>query len=282
MSHLLPETMIAPSLPPNFRILTVTETQQLTPHFKRIQFRGEDLGRYDSLEALHVRLFLPPTDLAEPVWPMLDAEGLIQQPPPELRPVVRKYTIRQIDVASGTLSIDFVLHDEAGPGSAFAAGARPGDRIGMAGPGGRGFRAAARYVFLCDETGLPAVARMLENLPQDSQGVAVIEVEDRAEEQALACPAGIEIRWIHRAGRLQDRPSPLQEAFDLLQWEEDGADTYLWVACEHECFRHVRAAARERLRVDRDHHLIVSYWRAGLSEEQHVAEKKKARDAGGL
>ncbi len=149
----------------------------------------------------------------------------------------------------------------------------------MAGPGGRGLQQAERYVFLCDETGLPALARMLENMPQDSQGIAMVEVQDGAEEQVLSRPEGIEIRWIHRSARLPGSPPPLQEAFDRLSWDAEDPATYLWAACENESFRHIRGAARERLREGQDQHLIVSYWRDGFSDEQHVAAKKAARTA---
>jgi NADPH-dependent ferric siderophore reductase len=269
----------APSLPPDFRVLTVTATEQLSPHMKRIHFSGESVARYASLEALHVRLFFPPAELAEPVWPMLGTDGLLQLPAPEQRPAIRKYTIRQIDVAAGTLAIDFVLHDDAGPGSAFAARARAGDRIGMAGPGGRGLKSAERYVFICDETGLPAVARMLEALPDNAQGLALIEVADRNEELPLAAPAGVLIRWLHRDARRPGGPSLLLEEFDDLAWDADEPGVYLWSATEHDVFRHIRSAARERLRVDHDQHLVVSYWRDGVSEDQHAAEKKAAARA---
>lgn len=268
-----------PSLLPDFRVLTVTSTETLTPHMRRIRFRGEDLARFDSLEALHVRLFIPPAGLAEPVWPMLGEDGLISQPPPEQRPAVRKYTIREIDVATGTLAIDFVLHGDAGPGSAFAERARAGDRVGMAGPGGRGLRAAERYLFLADETGLPAVARMLANLPGDAQGLALIEVADAQEEQALEAPAGVTIRWLHRDRADAGAAPQLLAAFDALYWEQDSPALYVWAAMEHESFRQLRAVARQRLRPVLDQHLIVSYWRNGLSEEQHALEKKAAARA---
>jgi len=269
----------APSLPPDFRVLSVTAAEQITPHMKRIRFRGEDIARYASLEALHVRLFFPPEGLVEPIWPMLGADGLLQPPPPEQRPAIRKYTIREIDPAAGTLAIDFVLHDDAGPGSAFAARAAAGDRIGMAGPGGRGLKTAERYIFLCDETGLPAVSRMLENLPPQAVGLAFVEVGGAAEEQQLVAPEGVTIRWLHRDGLRTGAASPLVAAFDALVWEVEGPETYLWSATENEAFRHIRAAARQRLRAGRDQHLVVSYWRAGLSEEQHAAEKKAAARA---
>lgn len=265
-----------PMLPPDFRVLSVTGVEPLTPHMRRIRFRGEDLARYDSLEALHVRLFIPPAGLAEPVWPMIGADGLLQAPPPEQRLAVRKYTIREIDVAAGTLAIDFVLHDDAGPGSAFAARVQLGDRIGMAGPGGRGLKQAQRYLFLADETGLPALARMLEHLPAEASGLALVEIADAAERQSLTMPEGFSLRWLHRDGAAPGSTNLLTDALATLDWPAGEGSLYLWAACEHNAFREIRAAARRYLRPEIDAHLVVSYWRAGVSEEQHAAEKKAA------
>lgn len=268
-----------PMLPPDFRVLTVTGVEQLTPHMRRICFRGEDLARYDSLEALHVRLFIPPAGFSEPVWPMIGADGLLQAPPPEQRPAIRKYTIREIDVAAGALAIDFVLHDDAGPGSAFAARVQVGDRIGMAGPGGRGLKQAERYLFIADETGLPALARMLANLPRQATGLALIEIADTNERQPLSLPEGFDVRWLHRDGAAPGSTSLLTDALATLDWPAGEGSLYLWAAAEHAAFREIRAVARRYLRPGIDDHLVVSYWRAGLAEEQHAAEKKQAAKA---
>lgn len=265
------------ALLPDFRILTVTEARDLTPHMRRVYFRGDNLARYDTLETLHVRLFIPPAGLGEPQWPMLGPDGLVRHPPIEARPFVRKYTIREIDVSAGTLAIDFVMHDDAGPGSAFARHARPGALIGMAGPGGRGLAIADSYVFLCDETGLPAVARMLENLPAGAQGTAIIEVADRREEQALTAPPGVSLRWLHRNGAEAGTTTLLQDAFDALPLPGGDRTLYLWCASEHASFKHLRANARRRVNPDRHRHLVVSYWRRGESEDQHAREKAASR-----
>jgi NADPH-dependent ferric siderophore reductase len=263
-----------PALPADFRVLTVTGVETITPHMRRIRFRGENLARFDALEALHVRLFIPPEGLAEPIWPMIGEDGLLMQAPAETRPVVRKYTIREIDAGAGTLAIDFVLHDDAGPGSAFALRAQAGDRIGMAGPGGRGLKPAERHVFLADETGLPAVARMLENLPAEAVGQVFLEVADAAEEQPLRHPEGIAVTWLHRKGAAPGSLPLLQQAFAALEWPAEGPPTYLWAAAEHAAFKTIRAASRSKLRPERDQNLVVSYWRNGASEDQHVAAKK--------
>ncbi len=263
-----------PALPADFRVLTVTGVETITPHMRRIRLRGENLARFDQIEALHVRLFIPPADLAEPAWPMVGEDGLLVLPPPEARPSIRKYTIREIDAAAGTIALDFVLHDDAGPGSAFAARAKAGDRVGMAGPGGRGLKLAERYVFLADETGLPAVARMLENLPAEAVGQAFIEIADTGEEQDLRVPAGIAVTWLHRGDAAPGSRPLLQDTFAALDWPAEGPGVYLWAAAEHGAFRDIRAAAKSKLRPERDQHLIVSYWRQGVAEEQHTATKR--------
>lgn len=263
-----------PALPPEFRILTVTGVERITPHMARIRFKGENLARYDQLDALHVRLFIPPVGVAEPSWPMVGEDGLLLPSPAETRPLVRKYTIREIDVALGTLALDFVLHEDAGPGSAFAFRAQAGDRIGMAGPGGRGLKPAERYVFLTDETGLPAVARMLEHLPAEAVGQVFIEVADAGEEQPLRHPAGMTLTWLHRGSAAPGSVTLLQDAFATVDWPADGPSSYLWAAAEHATFKAIRAASRSKLRPERDQNLVVSYWRAGASDEEHVAAKK--------
>lgn len=262
------------ALPAEFRVLTVAGVETITPHMRRIRFRGENLARFDRIDALHVRLFIPPVGLAEPAWPMIGEDGLLALPPPEARPAIRKYTIREIDAASGTIAFDFVLHEDAGPGSAFAARATAGDRIGVVGPGGRGLKPAEHYVFLADETGLPAVARMLENLPTDAVGQAFIEIADAGEEQDLRAPAGIAVTWLHRGDVAPGSRPLLQETFAALDWPAEGPSVYLWVAAEHCAFRGIRAAAKGKLRPERDQNLIVSYWRRGLAEEEHTATKR--------
>ena len=51
-------------------------------------------------------------------------------------PVVRTYTPRRYDPATKTLEIQFLLHG-TGPASEWAQRAKPGDKLAVAGPGGR-------------------------------------------------------------------------------------------------------------------------------------------------
>ena len=56
------------------------------------------------------------------------------------------------------------------------------------------------YLFIGDETALPAIGRRLEELPAGSHAVVIAEVEDAAEEQSFTSKAKLRIHWVHRHG----------------------------------------------------------------------------------
>ncbi|WP_247886510.1 siderophore-interacting protein, partial [Azospirillum brasilense] len=184
-------------------------------------------------------------------------------PAPERRPAVRYYTLRRVDADAGELDIDVVLHEDdrhsgEAPGADFARRARPGDLCGMSGPYGLGVSPASWYLLAGDETALPAIARILEELPDDARGTALIEVEDATDELPLRSPAGIAVRWLHRHSA--PVASPLVEAVRALTLPADSATLFAWVACEFDDL----ARLREHLRgcgIDRDRMLAVAYWR---------------------
>jgi NADPH-dependent ferric siderophore reductase len=252
--------------PPNFRLMRVVETRRITPHMQRVRFAGENLLRYSGMGNLHCKLLIPPAGL-EPQWPTLDAGGSFRWPAGPGKPSVRKYTIRAIDVERGTLDIDLVVHGDEGPGSAWALTARPGDAIGMVGPGGRGVAAADWHLLAGDETALPAIARVLESLPPLSRGVALIEVADGAEEQDLAVPEGFELRWLHRNGAAPGTTTLLADAVRSVPVPADAGTVFVWAGCEFAAFKTIRAYVRKELKLAKEQHLVTSYWRRGVSED---------------
>lgn len=90
---------------------------------------------------------------------------------------IRTYTIRRIHAQQGWFEVDFVLHEDAGPGSRWAAQATKGQQIGLSGPGGRTASPAGWMLLAGDETALPAIARIGEALPAATTGVVIIEVQ---------------------------------------------------------------------------------------------------------
>lgn len=237
--------------------LTVTATRQLTPHMMRVSFAGKGLEAFDTLEHFHVRLLLPPQGAPRDRWLTADRTGKALLRDKAYEPVFRKYTIRSIDGAAGTLDVDFVLHADGGPGAAWAAVASPGDVVGVIGPGGRGLVTADWLVLAGDETALPAIARMVPHLPRKTRGAVLIEVADAQEEQALDVPDGMVVRWLHREGA----GSGLADEIQALDWPSDTDDVFVWVAAEFRTVGKVRAYLKRVRKLDKHQQLAVAYWR---------------------
>lgn len=257
--------------PPNFRLLRVREIKDITPHMRRITFSGSDLWLYMLDEQIHAQLIIPPKG-EEPIWPTLGADGLVRWKDGRGRPAVRRYTIRQHDIRAGTIDIDFVLHEDSGPGSNFALHARTGDMIGVIGPGGGGIRRGGDwYLFAGDETALPAMARIIEGLPEKVRGVALIEVADKSEEQPIKTKADFDIRWLHRNGAASGTTTLLQDAVRSVEFPADLSGVLAWAGCEFDAFKAIRSHLRKERGLKKDRHLVVSYWRKGKTDDE--AEK---------
>ncbi len=250
---------------PYFRELTVVSVANVTPHMRRLTLSGPDVVRFCPMDALHLNILVQQPGLAAPQWPSVGADGLIAWAEPDKRPAFRKYTVRAVDVAAGTLDIDFVRHADAGPGSDFAETARIGDRLGVAGPGGGGLVETDWYLFAGDETALPAIARMLERLPETASGQAFIEVTDAAEIQPIHSRSNVEITWLTRDGRPAGTTALLPDAIAATLFPVAGTSIYVWVGCEFEAFQTIRAHLRRQRGLKKHEHLAVSYWRRGAS-----------------
>lgn len=249
--------------PPNFQILEVLNCKNITPHMRRISFKAENIERFVSMDALHLNILVQHPERNEPQWPSVGLNGLIHWEDPQTRPAFRKYTIRSLDSSTGIMEIDFVLHADAGPGSALATQINIGDQVGVMGPGGGGLIEADWYLFAGDETALPAIARMLEHLPQVARGFALIEVADEAEIQPLTTSSAVEARWLLRHGQAAGTTSLLADAIRDIILPDDGSSLYVWAGCEFEAFRTIRSHLRTKCGLKKHEHLVVSYWRCG-------------------
>ncbi|MHC1550470.1 DUF2218 domain-containing protein [Phyllobacterium sp. K27] len=253
--------------PPNFDIFEVVKVRDVTPRLRRITFSTNAPERFVPLDALHLNLLVQHPEIDTPQWPTVGKNGLIDWPDTSRRPTPRKYTVRSVDAKSGTLDIDFVIHADAGPGSQFAETAIVGQEVGVLGPGGGGLASADWYLFAGDETALPAIARMLEHLPPQSRGVALIEVENEREIQRLSTHASIAIIWLCRSQRLSGGTHSLRSAIKEVDFPDTGTSIFVWAGCEFEDFKSIRAHLREERKLQKHEHLVVAYWRKGMPED---------------
>lgn len=247
-----------------FREMVVTAVRDLTPHMRRVRFAGKDLARFAKFGGMHIRMLFPTKEVPEPLWPMLGDNGLPVWPADERRPVARVYTIRKLDVDEGVIDVDFLVHPGESVGAAWAIRAAPGMKVGIMGPVGRPVRQATWYLMGSDETGLPALARLLETLPASTRGVAFVEIADDAERQPIANATGIELHWLPRNGVPAGEDVRLADAVRAISWPRTGS-AFGWFAAEASAARIVREHWRGTLGLGRDETLAAAYWRRGAA-----------------
>lgn len=183
---------LKPGLPGNVTLAVVAKSERISPSFQRLRLQG-DFTRF-SADAMHFRLLYGP---GQGDLPHSDETGATTWPggleawhrPP--------YTVRAMDRAGGWIDVDIFIH-EGGRVTDWLQRTQLGDRVALSGPGGKTPQSAHWVAYLGDETALPVVARALERLLDDAQGVARIIVPDLADIQPIKHPAGVDLRWIAR------------------------------------------------------------------------------------
>lgn len=251
----------------NLSEITVVSAENVTPRMRRITISCADAARFDTTDGLHVRLLMPPKDRA-PVWPVTLADGRIGWPQGDDEISVRYYTIRSIDLERNEMTLDFVLHEDCGkrmPGAEFGLTAKPGDRAGLLGPGAGGMPEAKKLILAGDETALPAIGRMIELATPDMTIHAIIEVADKAEEQAFSCrAANFTVEWLHRNGAEASMAGLLEPAI-VARLDGLDADTFVWAACEKSEAQAIRARLKNH-GLDRSRMSSITYWRRGYTD----------------
>jgi NADPH-dependent ferric siderophore reductase len=177
--------------------------------------------------------------------------------------VVRTYTPRRWDEATGTLEVQFVIHGP-GPASAWAEHAKAGDQLAVRDPGGR-FRpdpAAGRWWIAGDESAVPAIATLLEALPPSATAAVHLEVASPDDEIPLFSPARTTITWHYR--RTQDA-----WGVELLDAAQNAASTIesaqVWVACEAAAMRRIRGYLMTGRHISPRSLVTRGYWRLGVA-----------------
>lgn len=298
---------------PGYRLYDarVDSLTRLSPHFVRVRLRSDDFGHFGpGRRDQRIKLIFPNTEGLIPDLGPLDPEhmddvdwyGRWREMPDEIRPPFRTYTVREIDHAERVLDVDFVDHGDAGVAGHWLATAAPGDEVFVAGPDGRSihheggidFRpgGATRILLAGDETAVPAIAAILERLPDGVTAQAFCEVPSGEDVLDLTTGPGTEITWLPRGDRgfgeplveaierfVASRPgflgrAPEQEALaddanDALLWdvaEGQAGGFYAWLAGEAGAVKRLRRLLVSEHDVDRRAVSFMGYWRLGQSE----------------
>ena len=240
-------------------VLTVVSVTDVTPSVRRVALSGPP--EVVAAAGPTVNLLVPRVDDPTPRWPRIQRDGRIVWPEGSHGVALRSYTARHQDPAAGILEIDFLLHGD-GPAATWAAGARPGALLAVAGSASLAERPARWLLLAGDETALPAISRLLAAAAPETTGVAFLEVAGPEEEQQLSGPAGIAVHWLHRGTLPPGGSTLLVEAVAALDRPE-GDDVFAWVGAESATVRAIRADLRGRWGLGRAQHHAIGYWRRG-------------------
>lgn len=253
------------------RVAEVLRTSRLGPHFVRVVLGGDGLAEFAVGEFTdhYVKLLFPPP--GAPYGMPVDPGALSDEVAAQFRPLMRSYTVRSWDPAAGELTIDFVVHGDAGVAGPWALAARPGDRISLRGPGGAYAPApeAAWHLLVGDESALPAIAVAVGRLAPGAVAHAFVEVADAGDEQELTSPADLRVTWVHRQ---QAGPGGLLAA--VRSADLPRGDVHAFVHGEAAMVRDVRRLLRREWGVPLERLSASGYWREGRTDEAWRAEKK--------
>lgn len=205
-----------------FRELNVLRVERVSAGFQRIVLGGEALEGFTSRGFDdHTKVFFPEKGSTF-IPPVVTDEGVDWGN--GMRPQARDYT-PLYDAARHELVLDFFIHD-GGVASNWAVDAKPGDKLSIGGP--RGSLVVpedyAWQLYVCDESGMPALRRRLEALralPVRPEVHAVVTVGDAACQDYLSHLSEFNITWVvgHNEQAVSDHLATLSvPAEDYFIW----------------------------------------------------------------
>ncbi|MFD0559704.1 NADPH-dependent ferric siderophore reductase [Stackebrandtia endophytica] len=250
----------------------VSDVVTVSPSFIRVTVEDLDVDNfaytgYDQW----FRLFLPQDGQERPVFPQPEPGQRLWEAyyamPEETRPVVRNYTVRRAYPERRAIDIDFVIHGDEGPASRWAQTVTPGAVIGildqdtMFTP----HDDTDWLLLVADETGLPAVAGVIDSIGDRLPFHAYIETPEAADVQHIAVPDGATLEWRHRdePGATVHRPAvdseQLQKAVESASFPPGRVQAL--VVGESSMVRAVRRHLVNDRGVGKDQVTFCGFWR---------------------
>ncbi|WP_243062977.1 siderophore-interacting protein [Humibacter sp. RRB41] len=285
----------------------VAVISDVTPSFRRFTFSGGDLASYgDPGYDQRIKVIFPTATAGLDTMPSAeDWYTTWRELPKDARPPFRTYTTRAVRNELCEVDIDMVAHDVVGPASAWIASAEVGDEVLIYGPTthhsgvslGVDFVPPAKtenYLLAGDETAAPAIAGILEQLPQDARGVVVLEVPHADDARYLPRHPGFDYRVASRGSAERHRHlvaavrhavaelapagrgAEVEELDTDLIWEVPrtakggaalkSAPLYAWLAGEAGAIKALRRHLVSGHGVDRRAVAFMGYWRLDKAE----------------
>lgn len=242
-----------------YHTATVSSAEQLTPRMRRVWLSAPTLlADIDIEPTAWLRMWFPDNKGS-------DAE------------FQRGYTIAEIDPdTAGRFAVDFVLHEPAGPASAWALNVTGGETIEVTSFGSRGFSVSedppAGYLLIGDSASVPAINTILAAVPQQ---VAVEVYLERHHDDDLLIPlVHHPLARVHWVPRLSEES--LASALEVRDW----SNWYAWMGPESKALKHLRTRVKE-FGFPKSDVYAQAYWAHGRAMgKERGAEERAAADSG--
>jgi len=260
-------------------VMTVVRKEQITPHYIRIFLTGPNIARFSNTTVgVNNKILIPPRGLQEIHFPTFDSEKEVWiQPAENLRPAIRTYTHRGIDLEKKEMWIDFAVHGDEGPASAWALSATEGDVLGLLMKDGKTelYAAADNYLLVGDATAIPVLAAILEHLPATASGICSIEVATAEDVQQLQTNADMTFKWL-----FNPNPQEGSTLADLVKtYDLPLENRFAYVAAEYNTVKALRSYLRQEKNWTKEELYAYSYWKSGVAEDRSTNERQQEKQS---
>ena len=219
---------------------------------RRMIFGGAGLAGFRLDEpAASVRLLLPTDgDLVIPDWN--GNEFLLKD---GSRPIIRTFTPRRFDPQSLEIHLDVVLH-EMGAASTWAKTAGIGDEAAISGPG-RGYKIdtdAPAFLLVGDETAIPAICQLLEQLPH---APIVVHIAITHRDASVDLHRDVDVTW----HLMSQHSTPDTTLADAIRRTDLAPGTKIWAAGEAAAMHQIRKHLFDERGIPRSQATVRGYWK---------------------
>ncbi|MGO2141071.1 MAG: siderophore-interacting protein [Leucobacter sp.] len=249
------------------REVSVKAVSRPVPTIARVTLAGPDLYDFESTgPGDHAKIFFPHPftgALLAPTAVGPGEDGIVR---PDGQTFGRDFTPLNVRDEGGgrVFDLDFFLHDDPGPASAWAEKAAVGDKIVVVGPRGTQSIPTGITSLLClvDPTALPATVRWINGLPETTEIEVIADVDYDA------------LDWVEEylregTGREILVREPLGGLDQALLDSEVTDETFVFAAGDANRLIPLRRVIRDELGLPRSQYQISGYWRRGEANFDH-------------